>query len=72
MGPKQSSVRSGGSGRRAAGAEAMVDAAHRSEVVGKSLLLISSPAVVRLLDLLVLTERFTYASSAAGVTGVGA
>lgn len=52
-----------------AGAEAMVDAAHRAEVTGKSLLLISSPAVDRLLGLLGLAERFTYASSTTAVTG---
>lgn len=52
-----------------AGAEVMVDAAHRAEVTGKSLLLISSPAVDRLLGLLDLAERFTYASSTAAVTG---
>ena len=53
----------------AGGAEALVDAAHRSEVTGKALLLISSPAVDRLLGLVGLADRFTYASSTAAVTG---
>lgn len=50
-----------------AGAVTLLEAACRAEATGKELVVISSPAVDRLLGLLGLTERFTYAASLAAL-----
>ncbi|GAA2354206.1 hypothetical protein GCM10009854_35360 [Saccharopolyspora halophila] len=52
-----------------AGVRVLLEAAYRAETKGKHLVLVSCPAVDRLLWLLGLAERFTYAPSAEEAVG---
>lgn len=53
-----------------AGVRVLLEAAYRAEIKGKHLVLISCPAVDRLLWLLGLAGRFTYAPSVEDAVGV--